>query len=248
MQMRIIIIALVLIVLLTGCSKKPIVNGWLYPPQDSDLFLIPEEKTFYVYAELNVLRVISSSLREVGNIDKEALVFSLSNPSGRVDDHYNPFFCPAGALGDRLFVTDLENVSLSAECIYHMRGLSSLEGVLQDALMRQVEMDTIDDRIHIFYAGDSLLIESGQVENHRRIKQNYLALKDDRGKRECVMKGPIYEFYLPLNKPYYSFVVRTDPKDLKGYKPLKLDPSILPLESPGYKKLREQEQALRRPD
>ena len=44
-----ITVALVLIVLLAGCSKKPIVDGWLYPrPWDNDLFLIPEEKTFYV--------------------------------------------------------------------------------------------------------------------------------------------------------------------------------------------------------
>ena len=246
MQMR-ITVALVLIVLLAGCSKKPIVDGWLYPrPWDNDLFLIPEEKTFYVYAELNVLRVVSSSLREVGNIDKEALVYSLSNPSGRVNGHYNPFFCPGGALGDRLYVSDSEKGFLSAECIYYMRGLSSLEGVMQNIFMRQVEVDTIDNRIHVFYAGDSLFIESNQVENHRRIKQNYLALKDDRGSWGSVMKGPIYEFYLPLDKPYYSFVVRTNPKDLKGYKPLKLDPAILPLESPGYKKLREQEEALSR--
>ena len=239
-----ITVALVLIVLLAGCSKKPIVDGWLYPrPWDNDLFLIPEEKTFYVYAELNVLRVVSSSLREVGNIDKEALVYSLSNPSGRVNGHYNPFFCPGGALGDRLFVSDSENVSLSAECIYDMRGLSSLKGVMQNVLMRHVEIDTIDERIHVFYTGDSLLIESGQVENHRQIKQKYLALMDDNGSLGTVMKGPIYEFYLPLNKSYYSFVVRTNPKDLKG-KFLKLDPSILPLESPGYKKLREQTESL----
>lgn len=241
-----ITVAFVLVVLLAGCSKKPIVDGWLYPrPWNSDLFLIPEEKTFYVYAELNVLRVVSSSLREVGNIDKEALVYSLSNPSGRVNGRYNPFFCPGGTLGDRLFVPDSEKIFLSAECIYNMRGLSSLEGVLQNALMRQVEMDTIDERIRVFYTGDSLLIESGQVENHRRIKQNYLALTDDKGSLETVMKAPIYEFYLPLKKPYYSFAVRTNPKNIKG-EPLKLDPSILPLESPGYKKLREQEQALRR--
>ena len=240
-----ITVVFVLIVLLAGCSKKPIVDCWLYPrPWNSDLFLIPEEKTFYVYAELNVLRVVSSSLREVGNIDKEALVYSLSNPSGLVNGHYNPFFCPGGALGDRLFVSDSENVFLSAECIYNMRGLSSLEGVLQNALMRHVEMDTIDERIHIFYTGDSLLIESGQVENHRLIKQNYLAIKDDKGTLGTVVKGPIYEFYLPLNESYYSFVVRTNPKDLKGYKPLKLDPSILPLESPSYKKLREYEESL----
>ncbi len=238
-----ITVALVLIVLLAGCSKKPIVDGWLYPrPWNSDLFLIPEEKTFYVYAELNVLRVVSSSLREVGSIDKEALVYSLNNPSGRVNGLYNPFFCPGGSLGDRLFVSDSEKVFLSAECIYDMRGLSSLNGVLQNSLMRRVEMDTADERIHVFYAGDSLLIESSQVENHRRIEQNYLAITDDKGSLGTVMKGPIFEFYLPLKESVFSFTVHTKPKDLEGYKPLKLDPSILPLESPGYKKLREQEE------
>ena len=107
-------------------------------------------------------------------------------------------------------------------------------------------MDTADERIHVFYAGDSLLIESSQVENHRRIEQNYLAITDDKGSLGTVMKGPIFEFYLPLNESVFSFTVHTNPKDLEGYKPLKLDPSILPLESPGYKKLREYEESLRK--
>ena len=58
------------------------------------------------------------------------------------------------------------------------------------------------------------------------------------------MQGLIYEFDIPLNEQVISLTVRTDPKDIEGYEPLKLDPSILPLESPGYKKLREQEETL----
>ena len=58
--------------------------------------------------------------------------------------------------------------------------------------------------------------------------------------------GPFYEISLPATGAVRSLTIRTNPKDLEGYKPLKLDPSFLPLESPGYKKLREQEEALSR--
>ena len=63
---------------------------------------------------------------------------------------------------------------------------------------------------------------------------------------DIFFEGPFYEISLPATGRKRSLTIRTDPKDLEGYKPLKLDPSILPLESPGYKKLREQEEALSR--
>lgn len=56
--------------------------------------------------------------------------------------------------------------------------------------------------------------------------------------------GPFYEISLPASGAVRSLTIRTNPKNLEGYKPLKLDPSILPLESPGYKKLREYEESL----
>jgi hypothetical protein len=40
-------------------------------------------------------------------------------------------------------------------------------------------------------------------------------------------------------EPRHTIILKKKESDLHGYKPLKLDPSILPLESPGYKKLRE---------
>ena len=51
-----------------------------------------------------------------------------------------------------------------------------------------------------------------------------------------------YEFVFPLDASVYSITVQNNLG--WGYKPLKLDPSILPLESPGYKKLREYEESL----
>jgi hypothetical protein len=45
-------------------------------------------------------------------------------------------------------------------------------------------------------------------------------------------------------EPRHTIILKKKESDLRGYKPLKLDPSILPLESPSYKKLREQEETL----
>jgi len=45
-------------------------------------------------------------------------------------------------------------------------------------------------------------------------------------------------------EPRHTIILKKKESDLRGYEPLKLDPSILPLESPGYKKLREKENAL----
>jgi len=111
---------------------------------------------------------------------------------------------------------------------------------------RQFVFDVGEDTFRVFYAGDSLFVEPGQVRNHKKLKQNYLAVKDEQGRVRETLQGSIYEFDVPLNEPVFSLTVRTNPKDLKGYKPLKLDPAILPLESPGYKKLREQEKSFGR--
>jgi hypothetical protein len=121
---------------------------------------------------------------------------------------------------------------------------STLENVMSAAFGRNMVLDTTDVYVRVFYAGDSLLIEPGLVQNHKRLKQNYIAVKDEQGRIRETMQGLIYEFDIPLNEQVISLTVRTDPKDIEGYKPLKLDPSILPLESPGYKKLREQEETL----
>ena len=55
----------------------------------------------------------------------------------------------------------------------------------------------------------------------------------------------MYAFIFPLNLSVYSISIWTDTNDLRGYNSLRLDPSILPIESPEYKKLREQEDSLK---
>lgn len=244
------LIVLTVILLFFGCAKKPVVGEWLHSRlSDEETYLLPEEQTIYVYAEWNMLRLVSSSLRMVGSIDKDALVYSFGQSSENKDGLYNPRFCLQRhlLLGDKLFDSNQNHEGLDAECLYEMNP-STFGNVMSAAFGRFMVLDTTDESVHVFYSGDSLSIESEQVRNHKRIKQNYLAVKDEAGWTRETLRGPIYEFDIPLNEPVFSLTVRTDPKDFKNYKPLKLDPSILPLESPGYKKLREQEETLRQSD
>lgn len=109
-----------------------------------------------------------------------------------------------------------------------------------------------DSLYHVLYGGDSVHIISGVYYNHKKVcaekePENCIFDADfEKIKNDIYFDGPFYEISLPATGAVRSLTIRTNPKDLEGYKPLKLDPSILPLESPSYKKLREQEEALSR--
>ena len=66
----------------------------------------------------------------------------------------------------------------------------------------------------------------------------------EKKKDEIYFDGPFYEISLPTKGRVRSLKILKVFKNSSAYEHLKLDPSILPLESPGYKKLREKENAL----
>ena len=109
-----------------------------------------------------------------------------------------------------------------------------------------------DSVFHVLYGGDSIQIVSGGYSNHRMI----CAEKDveectfegdfENWQNDIFFEGPFYEITLPATGRVRSFTVLNYPKNTSAYDPLKIDESLLPLESPGYKKLREQEENLRR--
>ncbi|NLG38775.1 MAG: hypothetical protein GX545_02485 [Fibrobacter sp.] len=59
--------------------------------------------------------------------------------------------------------------------------------------------------------------------------------------------GAGYEFFFAKNAPVLSITMRTDLDNLNDYKPLKINPKRLPLESPKYKALKASERQLLRP-
>lgn len=130
--------------------------------------------------------------------------------------------------------TDFVNVLMSHFLKY------SNKWVLKDSVFRVV------------YGGDSIQIASGEYSNHRMI----CAEKDveectfegdfEKWENDIFFEGPFYEITLPATGRVRSFTVLNYPKNTSAYDPLNVDESLLPLESPGYKKLREQEENLRR--
>ena len=107
-----------------------------------------------------------------------------------------------------------------------------------------------DSVFKILYGGDSIQILSGEYYNHRLVcsekdPQECMFDSDfEKKKDEIYFDGPFYEISLPTKGRIRSLMIQKIFNNSSAYKPLKLDPSILPLESPGYKKLREQENAL----
>lgn len=153
------------------------------------------------------------------------------------------------------FVLDETNASLTVECYFQPLkpiNTSDFVDVLIRIMLQNHRKDWVqnDSLYHVLYGGDSIQVVSGTYYNHKKVcaekerkKCNFGA--DFEKKKEYIdIDGPFYEISLPATGAVRSLTVRTNPKDLKGYKPLKLDPAILPLESPRYKKLREQEEAL----
>ena len=155
------------------------------------------------------------------------------------------------------FVLDKRTGTLMVECFYQPLVLVntdwSIDNLVESMLPNHNHVWVKKDSVYrILYSGDSAQVVAGTYYNHRMIcaekdRNKCVFDKDFEKKRDRMYYGgPFYEISLPATGAVRSLTIRTNPKDLEGYKPLKLDPSILPLESPGYKKLREQEEALSR--
>lgn len=107
-----------------------------------------------------------------------------------------------------------------------------------------------DSVYHVLYGGDSLQVVSGAFSNHKKVCSEKESAKcvfnDDfeKKKEEMYFDGPFYEISLPAIGRVRSLTISRNQETIKYYSPLKLATSILPLESPGYKKLREYEESL----
>ena len=153
-------------------------------------------------------------------------------------------------LNDRLDV-------LMIECYYQppypINTDWSIDNLVESMLLNYHYVWVKNDSVYrVLYSGDSMQVVAGTYYNHKKVcavKNRNICFFDkvfEELRYRMYYDGPFYEISLPATGAVRSLTIRTNPKDLEGYRPLKLDPSILPLESPGYKKLREQEEALSR--
>jgi len=152
-------------------------------------------------------------------------------------------------LGERFF---RQGDSLVLQCIYYAPYLSTttpavnLRSILRNIFMRRTEVFDEDSAYRVIYWGDSLGLKSDQVYNHQ-VTTQILKFHTEYNYRDTIYETrQVHEFYLRKSDPVYSISFRTNPEKLKGYKPLKIDPSLLPLESPKYKALKASEEKLRK--
>lgn len=185
----------------------------------------------------------------------------LSNASGDVSaEDVSPeklckeFLGDISFYGAKLYLND-STLRVSVECLFMLAPVKSQLSIgmwLDRMLFQKYIWVKKDSLYYVLYGGNKMLLQSEEILHHRLICQEKkidLCPLDERFEQRrdnIYFRGPFYGLTIPVNRSFYSITKFTDPKDLEGYKPLKLDPSILPLESPGYKKLREQEEALGR--
>lgn len=254
---------LMITVLLQGCFW----GTSFFAPVDVCIFngsrenlIDPERTTLNVYWELGEVQLLGDGLQIYKpNKFSESVVNAINNevPESLALSRFCPKYRAYGALiGERIFNPNGDESSLNAECLYEMRSLrqddfESMEAFFWYAFRRTFMTNIVDGQFHAYYIGDRISTVQDSNFVHRKLNDEekssicaeYIrrSINPDYAKKEGCPEYA-YELVFPLDVPVYSITVQNNPG--WGYKPLKLDPSILPLESPGYKKLREYEESL----
>lgn len=159
-----------------------------------------------------------------------------------------------GFFAGRIYQDDISK-ELAVDCFSRPTepiNSSTLYNLMIKRMLNQYRLVWIlkDSVFKILYGGDSIQILSGAYYNHRLVcsendkKKCTFDSNFEKKRNEIYFGGPFYEISLPVKGRVRSLSVQNAFKNSSAYEPLKLDPSILPLESPGYKKLREKENAL----
>ena len=117
--------------------------------------------------------------------------------------------------------------------------------LLKNSLNREFMILDADTSFQVIYWGDSLEIESEQIYNHRTVNYSLKNLNLQDIPDSLYLNRSVYEFYLPKKAFVYSLKIKMNPSFLKDYEPLKIDPKLLPLESPKYKALKASEETLK---
>lgn len=244
---------------LMGCFNNRVLPSYFYGPNyyGYDNVVAAKKTILNVFWELGVVQVKMKSLLIRKEFSEDSIKVSIERPVF-VDGKIRRVFCTAmkGAkIGERIYANESGD-DYEAECLYSQKnkgqfGFGEIESAMS-FLGRKTEMFNLGDELSLVYCGDSLHVVDGSFVRHKRIdsksfdeykKKSTESFHLDQYGNDC--SEMLYEIVFSRDSSIFSLVAETYPTDYKGYKPLRLDPSILPLESPGYKKLLEQEASLR---
>ena len=127
--------------------------------------------------------------------------------------------------------------TFDAKCVWRIDGwhdVNKIDYLVDEAFFRAVFTKVIGKELHIYYSGDSLLETPDPAVVHRKLtpeeSKKIHAEFEERNVGTPAHGTFINEMIFPLDMPVYTITYHRNVKDFKGYEPLELDASELPLE------------------
>ena len=127
--------------------------------------------------------------------------------------------------------------TFDAKCVWRIDGWhdsDKIDYLVDKAFFRAVFTKVIGKELHIYYSGDSLLETPDPAVVHRKLtleeSKKIHAEFEERSVGTPAHGTFINEMVFPLDMPVYTITYHRNVENFKGFKPLKLDASDLPLE------------------
>lgn len=224
------LLAILLTFLLLSCYSG---NGrdFLYGSGGSEALedvLNSEYVQLDIYMDVGLVKFQSKHLYALSGAPQESIVDAVQ--ADRLCGRTGPYRDLAW-IGCKIEMDEIESSMLNSSCLlfvdhFYLEKNSSFIETLEHLFRgRKFEITRDESWYNILYSGSELEV-TGTSLNMRNEGTD------------------LHVISFSSTEPRHTIILKKKESDLRGYKPLKLDPSILPLESPGYKKLREQEEAL----
>lgn len=224
------LLAILLTFLLLSCYSG---NGrdFLYGSGGSEALedvLNSEYVQLDIYMDVGLVKFQSKHLYALSGAPQESIVDAVQ--ADRLCGRTGPYRDLAW-IGCKIEMDEIESSMLNSSCLlfvdhFYLEKNSSFIETLEHLFRgRKFEITRDESWYNILYSGSELEV-TGTSLNMRNEGTD------------------LHVISFSSTDPRHTIILKKKESDLRGYKPLKLDPSILPLESPGYKKLREQEEAL----
>lgn len=237
---------LLFLTMLSGCNTIPFHNSYIFDNFSLNRKIVFAKKVYIdVFWEWGLLRVSGEDLYIINGFNADSVRNAVT------EDRFCGEFENNAYMGTVIYSLENQSEIMRVECLYQIidtdkLGDNGFDFSLSNTLDVLTYTGIYENTYKVFYFGDSLNIINGVVHNHHRVKQKIGVYVKDANDSPLIWDTTRYEFSFDYNDPVYSISFKTNPEKLKGYKPLKIDPTKLPLESLKYKALKASEEKLRR--
>lgn len=144
---------------------------------------------------------------------------------------------PKNLCGDiGVSIVPSKNGFFDAKCFWEIRDLhhnGKMDYLIKNAFDRFVYTKIVNNEYHIYYSGEKPLTNPDSIAVHRKLTLEEADAILFEYEKDCGCSAKVffsYELVFSLNEPVYTISLKRNVNEFKGYKPLVLDSSDLPLE------------------